>query len=173
MLLSALMMGWGGLSVYADDCEQLRKELPSLSGKKLIQAYENIYYFSLDSDDFDYQLRCVNDYIAEAHRQGLKDVEVDALAERATLFYNNDKNDSIFTVVRKDLEFVKACGEWQVYYEMWSHIANSYVFSKQNNRALQETKEMFNEARMRNNAYGMGLAYCIMGTAYANLRNFE
>ena len=61
MLLSALMMGWGGLTVYADDCEQLRKELPSLSGKKLIQAYENIYYCSLDSDDFDYQLRCVND----------------------------------------------------------------------------------------------------------------
>ena len=167
------MIGWGGLSVSADDCEQLRKELPSLSGKKLIQAYENIYYCSLDSDDFDYQLRCVNDYIAEAHRQGLKDVEVDALAERATLFYNNDKNDSIFTVVRKDLEFVEACGEWQVYYEMWANIPETYLFMNQNNIGLRETQAMYEDAKSRENAYGMGLAYSIMGTAYANLHNYD
>lgn len=167
------MIGWGGLTVSADDCEQLRKELPSLSGKKLIQAYENIYYCSLDSDDFDYQLRCVNDYIAEAHRQGLKDVEVDALAERVVLFFNNAKDDSIISVVPKDLEIVKESEHWQVYYEMWAHLSNAYLFKNQNKIGLSQTQAMFNDAMERNNQYGMGLAYYIMGTAYANMRNYD
>ena len=173
-LLSTLMMGWGdGVFVYADNCEQLRQSLAEKKGKELVLAYEELYYCSLDSDDFEYQLRCVNDYIAEARHQGLKDVEVDALAERAVLFYNNAKDDSIITVVRNDLEIVKKSGQWRIFYEMWTHVVNAYLFTNQNKKGLEETKAMFKDAMDRNNDFGMGLAYCGMGTAYANMRNFD
>ena len=174
LLLSTLVMGWGdAVFLYADNCEQLRQSLKQKKGKELVLAYEKLYYCSLDSDDFEYQLRCVNDYIAEARHQGLKDVEVDALAERAVLFYNNAEDDSIITVVRKDLEIVKKSGQWRIFYEMWTHVVNAYLFTNQNKKGLEETKAMFKDAMDRNNDFGMGLAYCGMGTAYANMRNFD
>ena len=174
LLLSTLVMGWGNaVFLYADNCEQLRQSLKQKKGKELVLAYEKLYYCSLDSDDFEYQLRCVNDYIAEARHQGLKDVEVDALAERAVLFYNNAEDDSIITVVRKDLEIVKKSGQWRIFYEMWTHVVNAYLFTNQNKKGLEETKAMFKDAMDRNNDFGMGLAYCGMGTAYANMRNFD
>ena len=173
LLLGLLLMGLGMISVLADDCEALRRQLPQLQGRERVAALEQLYYCSLDSDDLDYQLRCINEYLAETRRQGLKDVEIDVLAERAAFFYNNDMNDSVFTVVRRDLETVKASQNWETYYEMWAHIANTYLFLHQNKLGLNETQAMFDDAVSRNSQYGMGLAYCIMGTAYANLRNFD
>ena len=108
LLLGLLLMGLGTISVIADDCEALRRQLPQLQGRERVAALEQLYYCSLDSDDLDYQLHCINEYLAETRRQGLKDVEIDVLAERAAFFYNNDMNDSVFTVVRRDLETVKA-----------------------------------------------------------------
>ena len=168
-----LMTTWGVAGMLADDCGQLRQRLPHLQGTERVVALEQLYLCSQDSDDLDYQLQCINDYLAETQHQGLKDVEIDVLAERAAFFYNNDMNDSVFTVVRRDLETVKASGNWEVYYEMWAHIANTYLFLHQNKLGLNETKAMFDDAVGRGSQYGMGLAYCIMGTAYANLRNFD
>lgn len=174
MLLSTLVMGWGdAVFLYADNCEQLRIQLPLEHVQQRLTVLEQIYFCSLDSDDFDYQLHCVNELLAEARLQKNKKAEIDVLAERAALFYNNDKNDSVFTVVRRDLEIVKVAGEWNVYYEMWANIPETYIFMNQNNIGLRETQVMYNDAKARNNPYGMAIAYSIMGTAYANLRNFD
>jgi len=173
LLLSTLVVGWGSNSAFAANCDSLRSVLPQLEGDARLSALSSLYECSLDSDDIYYQVSCINELLAEARRQKKPDVEVDVLAERAALFYNNDLNDSIFIVVRNDLERVKELEQWQTYYEMWAHIANTYLFLHQNKLGLNETQAMFDDARERNDKYGMGLAYCIMGTAYANLRNFD
>ncbi len=144
-----------------------------LSGKELLSHLEQSYYESQATGDFTLQLKCVNAYLDEArHLKSAVDIQ-NALALRASLFYNNDMNDSIFSVIPNDLEELKSLKAWQVYYEVWAYIANTYIFTGQNNIALRETKAIYEDASDRNDKYGMGLAYGIMGTAYANLRNFD
>ena len=159
---------------HAETADSLRRQLPTMKKAERLKAYETLLELSLEEDDVDYQLRCANDYLAEARRQKNNDEIINAMAQRAVIFYNNDMNDSILTVVRKDLEIVKTSKKKRsVYYEMWGHIPNTYIFMGQNNLGLRETQAMFNDAKSHNDAYGMGLAYSIMGTAYANLHNYD
>ena len=173
VLLSTLVTGWGVLSVSADDCQELRLKLPQLQGKERVAALEQLYYCSMEEDDVDEQLRCLDEYVAEARRQGMTDEEAFALSLRSALFYNNDMNDSIFNAIPRDMQRVKSLGVKQHYFEMWSRIPNTYIFLNQNKLGLRETEAMYEEAKKQNDTFGMGLAYSIMGTAYANLRNFD
>ena len=172
--MAVVAMAFCVVPFHAETADSLRRQLPTMKKAQRLKAYETLLELSLEEDDVDYQLRCANDYLAEARRQKNNDEIINAMAQRAVIFYNNDMNDSILTVVRKDLEIVKTSKKKRsVYYEMWGHIPNTYIFMGQNNLGLRETQAMFNDAKSHNDAYGMGLAYSIMGTAYANLHNYD
>ncbi len=173
ILLSTLLTGWGSSMSYADNCQELRQKLQQSQGKDRVPALEQICYCVMEEGSAEEQLRAIDDYAAEAHRQKMNDDEAFALSLRATLFYNNDWNDSIFIAVPRDMQRVSELEIWPVYYEMWSRIANTYIFLNQNKLGLRETEEMYEYAKSRNNTFGMGLAYSIMGSAYANMRNFD
>mgnify|MGYP002856920257 CR=1 FL=1 len=172
-MISAILLGWGGLSVNAEDIGDLQAQLSKAKGEKRINLLERIYYQSLETDDLDYQYRCLKDLIVETRRQRSYKAEADALAERTVFFMNNAMDDSVTTVSRQDMERLKKLGFWDFYYEIWGRIANTYVFMGQNNTAIRETQAMFDDAKKHNNLLGMGQANCIMGQAYSNLHNFE
>ena len=168
-----LFLVWNNIAVQADECDGLRQQVASMPHDSLrLQALEQIYYCSLENDDIDLQLRCVDDYVAEARLQH-SNMEGFGLATKATLFYNYDMNDSVLIAVPRDMERVKELGELTHYYEMWSRVANTYIFMNHNKQGLIETQKMYEDAKDMNNIFGMGLSKCIMGTAYANLRNYD
>ena len=173
LFLSTLLAGWGGLPANSVDTDNLQAKLDTAMGEYRIHLFEQIYYKSLETDDLDYQYRCVNDLIAETRRQKYDKAEADALAERTLLFYNNAMDDSVLTVSRQDMQRLKELNCWDLYYEVWWYVANTYVYMGQNNIAIRETQAMFDDAKKRNNPLGMGQANCIMGQAYSNMRNFE
>ena len=173
LFLLAVLLLWPFLPTAATPLGHWVTRHLSVHGDHRIKKLEAQFYASQDTDDVDYQLRCLDSLIAEARRQQASVAEVNALAERASLFYNYDMNDSVLIAVRRDMERVKALGQWQVYYEMWGLVANTYVFMGQNNMGIRETKAMFDDAKQRGDVLGMGQANCIMGTAYSNLRNFD
>ncbi len=173
LFLSTLLAGWGGLPANSVDTDNLQAKLDTAKGEYRIHLFEQIYYKSLETDDLDYQYRCVNDLIAETRRQKYDKAEADALAERTLLFYNNAMDDSVLTVSRRDMQRLKELNCWDLYYEVWWYVANTYVYMGQNNIAIRETQAMFDDAKKRNNPLGMGQANCIMGQAYSNMRNFE
>ena len=173
LVASALVMGWRALSANAAEQENLQAQLAIATGEQRIQILENIYIASQENDDVACQLQCINNLIAETKKQKNRLAEVNALAERAVLFYNYDMNDSVLIVVRHDMERVKELAQWQVYYEMWGYIANTYVFMGQNNMGIRETQAMFEDAKKRGDRLGMGQANSIMGMAYANLRYYD
>ena len=159
--------------IFADDIEILRKQLPKASNSERMDIYTKIYYRSLETDDVDFQLRCVNDMIAEAHRQGVKKDEGDSRVQKMNFFYNNDYNDSIYEQAPPLLEFLRDIKEWKNYYETWSLLVDTYTFAGQNNTALKEVKAMYDDAFERDDRYGMGLAYYSMGNVYANMYNTD
>lgn len=172
-MLSVLLVLWKALPAFADEMADLRAQLTAAQGEQRLKILENIYYLSQETSDLDYQYRCICDLIAEAKRQNDRVAEVNALAERAWFFYNNDMNDSVFVVVRRDMERMKQLEEWPTYYEMWGCVANTYLFSGKNNIAINEADSMFADARNHSDILGMGQANCIMGIAYSNLRSFD
>ena len=172
-LVIALMLCLSAATVLADQAADIRKTLPNLKGEELIKAYANLYYLSLESDDVDYQLRCINDYINEAHRQGDRQEEADARVMKIILFYNNDLNDSVYAQVHPTLDFLASIKDWKSYYETWTVLVDTYNFSGQTNTGLKEVQEMFNDAMKRDYKYGIGMSYYSMGNVYANMHNTE
>ena len=170
-LATLLLFLSSSVCIYADEAEELRKRLSKSSDSERASIYTRLYFLSLETDDIDYQLRCVNDMIAEAHRQGVKKDEGDNRVQKMNFFYNNDFNDSIYEQVPPLLEFLRDIKEWKNYYETWSLLVDTYTFAGQTNTALKEVKEMYNDAFKRNDRYGMGLAYYGMGNVYANMYN--
>ena len=172
-VLSVILLTWKATPAAAGKMDDLQAQLLSANGEQRIKILEDIYIESQETEDVSSQLKHLNNLISEAKTQKNDLEEVNALAERASLFYNYDMNDSVLIVVRRDMERVKEVEQWQVYYEMWGLIANTYVFMGQNNMGIHETQAMFEDARKRGDKLGMGQANCIMGTAYSNLRNFD
>ncbi len=172
-LVILLLLFLCSAAIYADEAADLRRKIPHLKGKHLIAAYGRLYQLSLGSDDIDYQLKCVNDLIAECHRQNLREEEGDAKVQKIILFYNTDLNDSIYEQTHSTLNFLSSIKEWNNYYETWTILVETYNFSGQTNTALKEVNAMFEDAKQRKDNYGMGMAYYAMGNVYANMYNDE
>ena len=96
-----------------------------------------------------------------------------ALVDRVVLFYNNDENDSVYRYVPIYLERIRAMKNWDKYYELWTNLINTYVFSGKYNYALREVQQMADDAKQHGSNYGMGIAYYLMGNVYANMHNLE
>ena len=159
------------MAVHADLADSLRQRLPSLHGRARLHAYQKLYRLSQSGGDLQYMQRCLNDYINELDRQHEKDTLALALVERVTFFYNYDLTDSVYKYAPQTLERLKALQTWNKYYEVWMHLCNTYVFSGKYNMALREVQTMFDDAKERDNKYGMGIAYYMMGNVYSNMHN--
>ena len=172
LLLVCCWLG-GLLAVHAALADSLRQRLPSLHGKARLQAYGKLYRLSQGGSDQQYTLRCLNDYINELDRQDEKDTLALALVERVTFFYNYDLTDSVYKYAPQALDRLKGLKTWNKYYEVWMTLCNTYVFSGKYNMALREVQTMFDDAKERNNKYGMGIAYYMMGNVYSNMHNHK
>ena len=96
------------------------------------------------------------------------------LEGRMALFYNNGLSDSVIAHAPQDLTTLNSVGQWDKYYEVWTHLINTYIYySNQKNLALREVQSMFNDALQRDHKYGMAMAYYTMGIVYQNLHNLE
>ena len=172
--LTILLLMISTVSSYGDETEALRKVLTTTTdGRERINILQKIYDVSLEFDDVDYQLRCINQLIAEAHKQGNRKEEGDAKVQKIILFYNNDLNDSIYEQTPPTLRFLESIKDWKNYYETWTVLVETYNFAGQTNTGLKEVNAMYEDAKDREDRYGMGMAYYAMGNVYANMYNHE
>ena len=161
----------GLLAIHANLADSLRQRLPSLHGQARLEAYEKLYRLSQNTGDPQQMLRCLNDYISELQKQHNDKRLGLAMLERMTFFYNYDMADSVYQYASPTMETLKGMHEWNKYYEAWMTLCNTYVFSGKHNMALREVQAMFDDAKGRDNQYGMGIAYYMMGNVYSNMHN--
>ena len=171
--LITLLLSISTIPMFADETEELRKALTTAKGTERINILQKIYDLSQEFDDVDYQLRCINQVIAECHKQGNLKEEADARVQKIILFYNNDLNDSIYEQAPNTLEFLAIMQNWKNYYETWTILVETFNFAGQTNTGLKEVNAMYEDAKKRNDRYGMGMAYYAMGNVYANMYNHE
>ena len=94
-LAITLILLISALAIHADEAAEIRERIPRLQGERLLSAYDRLYRLSLEGDDLSYQLRCINDLIAETERQHDMVRAGDARVLKLIFFYNNDLSDSI------------------------------------------------------------------------------
>ena len=158
---------------HANLADSLRQRLPSLHGEARIQALEKLYHISQNDGDPQQTLHYLNSFIAELEKQHKNKQLGLALQERIMFFYNYDMTDSVYHYSGPSLETLKGMKLWNRYYEVWMVLSNTYVFSGKYNMALREVQTMFDDAKSRNNKYGMGIAYYMMGNIYSNMHDRE
>ena len=166
-----MIMQISAIVAYADRTAEIRKQIPQQKGALLLKSYEVLYALSKDSNDLSYQLRCLNDLLAETQRQGVREREDDAWVEKITFFYNNEQDDSLWAELPPTLELLKSHESWNNYYEVWTILVNLHNFSGDTSTGLKEVNDMYHDAMVRQNRYGMGMAYYAMGNVYSNMYN--
>ena len=159
--------------LFGSEAEEIRKRLPSLKGEQKLTALGELYDLSLQNDEFQVQLACINEYFAEAHLQGNKRSEGEARKLRIILFYNNFLNDSVLHHAPDDLRFLRDSQDWSYYYCVWSCLVNVYVYNGSVALGMQEAEKMYADARERSDEEGLALAYSVMGHAYYNMHNMQ
>ena len=172
-LVITLILWASAACLFADETAKLRIALQKSDGEQRIQILGKLYMLSLETDNVDYQLKCVNDLIAEAHHQNKKDKEGDYKVMKMVLFYNLDMTDSIYEQVPLTLEHLANTRDWKNYYETWTILVDAYCFSGHTNTGLKEAQNMFEDAEKRKDKYGMGTAYYSIGNIYATMHNLE
>lgn len=170
-LAITIMMLVSTVTVSADKSEEIRKNMTHQKGLKLLDSYQSLYLLSRDSSDLSYQLKCLDDLIREARRQGNTKVEDDSWVEKLIFFYNNELDDSLRNAFQPTLALLKDHNSWKNYYEVWTMQVNLYNFSGDTSMGLKEVNEMYHDAKSRQNRFGMGMAYYAMGNVYSNMYN--
>ena len=159
------------LAIHADEASEIRASLSKLKGRSLLAAYDRLCVLSRDSDDLHYQLACLNDLIAEAERQQDWVKSSEARVKKMIAFYNAELDDSLYEQIRPTLEFLREKQSWKDFDIAWSLLVNVYNFSGNTNDGLEEVKRMFDDAKSRQDKFGMGMAYYALGNVYSNMYN--
>ena len=172
--MSVLLLSVGTGTARADEAEQLEKRISLAHGDAKIVYMIQRYQLSLLTDDVQRQVSSLNAAVDEARRQQNDEKLAALLAERAQFFYNRGMRDSVVAYVPNDRETLARMKEWNRYYEVWTHLVNTYIyFNKNKTMALQEVQTMFDDAMQRNNKYGQGIAYFTMGNVHLNMNNLD
>ena len=171
MMWLCLLLGVVG--VHADIISGVQKLVTGTRGADFYRQYEDRYNESLMEGDTDLQVKRIYEWLDETRRQHDPEQEAFVLVTRASFYYNNDMNDSIFSLLPDDLDFLRNYKLWKEYDEVWAFLCNTYIYSGKANSGLHKVQEMFADAEQRKDDYGMGLAYTGMGNAYSVLGNSD
>ena len=169
LLLFLYPMKSKALSPYQQQIDSIRREIPKLKGKSLLEAYYKIYNICYYAGDVKQERSSITQLQEEAERQG--DAKMQGTARVALLYYyyNADLKDSLLSEFPKQQEFLLKQKDWKFYYDIWVLIVNHHIFTGHSNTALREVKRMYEDAQQRENNYGIGLASYGMGNAYMDI----
>ena len=118
-------------------------------------------------------LMSFDEVIEKAKKEKNDTLLANALYNKVAIFYNQAMDDSVIYYVPQYLIEIRKIKQWNKYYEMWTHLANTYLYSGQPNKALREVQAIFDDAKKQNNTFGMGIAYYTMGSIYTSLNDLD
>ncbi len=156
-----------------DRIAQTKRSLPGLKGEKLLAAYDSLLVLYFYEGDIENQIVYINHLIRLSKTLHEEKKAARYICERASIFYNADMNDSLIAVAKEDMEYLRESRQWNQYYEVWTHLVNTYAYSGKTGEGLKEVDEMYRDAESRHDQYGIGLAYYAMGNVYNNMHNWE
>lgn len=168
-IITIIMVGamqTGMASVSLSPADSIRRALPRLHGEAKLDALANLSNLIDEETDEQKSLKINSEYIAEAVRQKNTKVAGHAMAVRIGILHNYNDIPQIETTRASLLGYMKDHARWNDYYESWSMIADAYLSNNKMMITASEARNMYEDARSRNNRYGLGVSRYILGHVY-------
>ncbi|MDD2197345.1 MAG: helix-turn-helix domain-containing protein [Bacteroidales bacterium] len=166
-----------GLNITKADVQSpqdsIKKILPTLKGEPRLQALVDIYTLIAMGDDFEAELAALENLRNEASKQGNADFEGQARLKQVFCFYNYNAFDSLEMVLPNHLEFMAQHEQWDYYYNSWEAKIEMLLYADKTQTALKETQLMYDDAKTRNNNYGLGVSTHSLGIIYQTLQRYD
>lgn len=176
VLLFVAVWGWQNLlsaTTPQQTIDSLRQVLIHQKGEDKLKTLEEIYNQSLIIGDFQGQLKCLDEWQDEAHRQKNAANEAEARVDRILDYFNEAIYDSVFPLANSMMAFSEEHGMVRKKMQAWHMLVGAYHFTGQYNQALREVKLMYEEARQLDSEYGESMAYFNMGNVYYTMNHYE
>ena len=110
----------------------------------------------------------------DKEKLGNPDSLAPVLAARDATFYNYGMSDSVLHYAQPDMDRLKSMKKWKQYYEVWMYRINTYIYyNSQKTMALRDVQAMYDDAKERNDDYGLGIAYYTMGNVFMCIGSLE
>lgn len=161
-------------SVKANNtADSIRIQMKHLEGQQLLQAHSNLCRLAAGEDSLDNELDALDAYIKEARRQKDIEAEGEARSMQVMCFYNYDLDDKLKETLPNHLEFMRKNALWDCYYNSWNTLIQLLIYQNNLQTALLEASKMYDDAKLNNSNYGIGVsAYC-MGSIYQTMQRFK
>lgn len=153
--------------------DSIKKILPTLKGEERLQALTDIFTLIAMGDDFEGELAALEDLHNEAARQGNADFEGQARLKQVFCFYNYNAFDSLEMGLPNHLKFMAQNEQWDYYYNSWEAKIEMLLYADKTQTALKETQLMYDDAKVRNNNYGLGVSAHSLGIIYQTLQRYD
>ncbi|MDY0078022.1 MAG: helix-turn-helix domain-containing protein [Bacteroidales bacterium] len=153
--------------------DSIRENLPTLKGAERLQALLDIVSLEAMGDDLQAELEALKQLRTEAEQQ--KNRAVDGLSRVKEIFcyYNYKQADSIEKYLPEHLAFMAQHQQWDNYYNSWEAKIELYLYADKTQTALKETQLMYEDAKARNNNYGLSVSAHSLGVIYQTLQRYD
>lgn len=154
-------------------CDSIMKLMPRLKGKAKLDALLERCNLALYQDKAEFELKCLNDFIDETHRQNNAEMGAWGRYNRLCCYLNYGKRKEFEAELPSDLDFCLKHHSFFYYYDMRYSLVKSYIGDTKYLTAIQELKSIYSDAQKRNISYGKGIALSAMGQCYMALYNLK
>ena len=118
---------------------------------------------------------CLVLYADKTASKPMSDIEKESLArwQKIVDLKNSSQTEKLAEEATIQMEWFSKQGEWDNYYRTWQLKANALSAMGKLKMALQETQQMLNDAKERDNKLGRAMAYKQIGVIYLNMKQTE
>jgi AraC-like DNA-binding protein len=183
IIVTACFVGFFAMPGFAQqDMQQqkdsLRKVLDAAEGREKLRAYSRLafLYFpeSPQSEPArDTLLTLYNELFAEAEKQEVYSTCSMAAGNILLVYYKGGQYDEIFKRAPGYLQFMADHEQWPFYYQTYGFVIAAYIDKGESDNALREAQKMYDYAKARDDAGGMGVSLFEMSIVYAEQRRLE
>ena len=153
--------------------DSLQKTLPTLKGEARLQTLTDILALIAMGDDLQAELTAIEHLRAEAAQQGNVDFEGQARQKHVFCLFNYNMFDKLEMVLPEHLKFMANHNQWDYYYNCWEAKIEMLMYADKKQTALKETQLMYDDAKLRNNNYGLGVSAHTLGILYQTQQRYD
>ncbi|MDD4149705.1 MAG: helix-turn-helix domain-containing protein [Bacteroidales bacterium] len=153
--------------------DSLQKTLPTLKGEDRLNALTDILALIAMGDDLHAELTAIEHLRSEAAQQGNVDIESQAREKQVFCLYNYNMYDELEMVLPDHLKFLAKHKQWDNYYNCWEAKIELLIYADKTQTAIRETELMYEDAKLRNNNYGLGVSAHTLGILYQTQQRYD
>jgi AraC-like DNA-binding protein/tetratricopeptide (TPR) repeat protein len=157
--------------------DSLRNALTLTEGREKLLTYDRLsflYFAEVNNEQVrDTVLALYAEKDAEAEKQGDYGARAATRGNILIVFFNSGMYDEIIKRAPEYLQFMAEHEQWRYYYQSNRALIDAYRNKRAYEDAVSETQKMYEHAKGRNDAGGMGMSFLSMSNIYMNQRRFE